>query len=93
MRALVSVPLHNVTEHVEQSEIDVSLTLVDVVMVIQYEIQKHVLRLHQGKEDGVCYKVACKKKIEQILWGKNLAFAVCSEYMPPVFVWHMRSFK
>ncbi len=54
MRALVSVPLHNVTEHVEQSEIDVSLTLVDVVMVIQYEIQKHVLRFHQGKEDGVC---------------------------------------
>jgi hypothetical protein len=54
MRALVSVPLHNVTEHVEHSEIDFSLTLDDVVMVIQYEIQRHVLRLHQGKEDGVC---------------------------------------
>jgi hypothetical protein len=52
MRALVSVPLHIVTEH-EHSEIDVSLTL-DVVMVIQYEIQKHVLRLHQGKEDRLC---------------------------------------
>jgi hypothetical protein len=54
MRALVSVPLHNVTEHVEHSEIDVSLTLDDVAMVIQYEIQKHVLRLHQGMEDRVC---------------------------------------
>jgi hypothetical protein len=53
MRALVSVPLHIVTEH-EHFEIGVSLTLDDVVMVIQYEIQKHVLRLHQGKEDRLC---------------------------------------